>query len=105
MTKDELNVMLAKIDRAPKSRWFTERDALEARAIQEWAKDLDKDAAKYDAGDDFGYDDSEEFRWEHEYQRKSGVSASHVYVPNNFADCYESEIMGRQNGWIERSEG
>ncbi len=75
-----------------------------AEAEREWREGLDKNAANYEPQDDFGYDDSEEFRWEHEYKRKCEAYATQVYVPTNWSDCYEREIMGRNNGWEERGE-
>lgn len=47
-------------------------------------------------------DDGGEFLWENECKLKSKRAASHVYVQTNWADCYESEIMGRCNGYVNK---
>lgn len=87
------------------------------RRIQEWKASLEKEAMvlgggydmdvpepEYEEGPRFEYDDSEELRWEHEYKPKAERSASHVWVPTNWSDCYESEIMGRPNGYVLRGD-
>lgn len=75
------------------------------KRIAEWAKSLDENTEKYASDEEeFGRDDSEEFRWEHEFKLKCERSASHIHTHINFADCYESEIMGRSNGYILKGE-
>ena len=110
MNKKEFEALRTKPIKEP--LWVTDGEEKERLRIKQWAEWLDQDAAKYAGGgadmdipetdDGFGpNDDSEEFRWEHEYKLKIESCASHVYVPTNFSDCYESEIMGRANGWVE----
>ncbi len=52
---------------------------------------------QYWPSEEYGKDDAEEYAWELEYRLKCERSASHVYVPTNFSDCFESSIMGRDS--------
>lgn len=72
--------------------WEEERE-------QAWHKMLDMDAHLYaenEPEEEFGHDDSEEFRWEHEHKARL-EARGHTYTPSNWSECYEREIMGRSN--------
>jgi len=65
--------LLNKIDNAPRSVWFTDRDMFEKAEIEKSMKSLDKYAMVLGGGadmdfpeDGYGYDDTSERRWHEE---------------------------------------